>query len=95
MTHHDMTYSSPSQVYWTCCALLSGRTIGHHDEIAEVQGWRLAAIVWRLRHRYGWPIEAVYTGPENRAEYKLALGTDTAKLQFPPSARRLAEGGAA
>lgn len=89
---HDMTFSSPTQVFWTCAALLGGRTIGHDDEIAEVQGWRLAAIVWKLKHRYGWPILTEYTGPENRAAYKLQPGCDRSRLRFPPSARNLAEG---
>lgn len=92
MSKHDLTFSSPTQIYWTCAALLGGRTIGHDDEIAEVMGWRLAAIVWKLKRSYGWPIETEYTGPENHARYKLALGCDRAALRFPPSARRLAEG---
>jgi len=84
-------YSSDSQIRWACAGFLSGRTLGHHDEIAEVQGWRLAAIVWRLKRKYGWPITTEYVGPENRACYKLAPGTDRAKLNFPPSARDLAK----
>lgn len=84
MANHDLTYSSPTQVAGTCRALLSGRTIGYGDEIAEVQGWRLVAIVWRLKRRYGWPIDTIYTDPENRAEYKLQRGTDRAHLAFPP-----------
>lgn len=92
---HDQFYSSATQVEWTCRALLSGRAIGHHEEIAEVQGWRLAAIVWRLKHKYGWPILTEYTGPENRAQYKLEPGCDRAKLLFPQSARHLSAGGAA
>lgn len=93
MSHHGF-YSSATQVEWTCRALLSGRTIGHGDEIAEVQGWRLAAIIHRLKHRYGWPIETVYTGPESIAQYKLQPGCDRSRLMFPPSARHLSEGGA-
>ncbi|GAB1381280.1 hypothetical protein [Pararhodobacter aggregans] len=88
-------YSSPTQVEWTCRALLSGRTIGHEDEIAEVQGHRLAAIIHRLKRNYGWPIDTAYIGPENRAAYKLALGCDRSRLRFPRSARHLSEGGAA
>ncbi len=84
-------YSSESQIRWACAALLSGRTVGHNDEIAEAQGWRLAAIVWRLKRRYGWPISTEYVGPENRASYKLIPGTDRAKLAFPPSAKDLAK----
>lgn len=94
MTEHGF-YSSDSQVKWARAALLSGRTIGHNDEITEAQGWRLAAIVWRLKHRYGWPISTEYVGPENRASYKLQTGIDRAKLHFPKSAASLAQGGAA
>lgn len=92
MTHHNGFYSSPSQVHWTCRALLSGRSIGHDDEIAEAKGWRLSAIVHRLKHRYGWPILTEYTGPENHARYKLQPGCDRARLRFPRSAKALAEG---
>jgi hypothetical protein len=88
---HDLTYSDPSQVSWACAALLSGRTIGHHDEITEAKGWRLAAIVWRLKHRYGWPISTEYVGPENRACYKLEIGLDRTKLRLPPSAKDLGD----
>ncbi|WP_227751618.1 hypothetical protein [Tabrizicola oligotrophica] len=88
---HDLTFSDPSQVSWACEALLSGRTIGHSDEIIEAQGWRLAAIVHRLKHRYGWPISTEYVGPENRACYKLQPGADRAALRFPPSAKGLAD----
>ena len=83
-------YSNESQVYWTCKALLDGRTINHRTEIREVRGWRLGAIVHRLRHRYGWPIEVEYRGPENVAHYSLRPGTDRAALRFPRSARELA-----
>ena len=83
-------YSNESQVYWTCKALLDGRTINHRTEIREVRGWRLGAIVHRLRHRYGWPIEVEYRGPENVAYYRLRPGTDRASLRFPRSARELA-----
>ena len=45
MIQHHGFYSGPTQVAWACRVLLSGRTIGHDDEIAEAKGWRLAAIV--------------------------------------------------
>lgn len=95
MSKHAGFYSSATQVEWTCRALLSGRTIGHREEITEAKGWRLSAIVWRLKHRYGWPILTQYTGPENHAEYKLEQGIDRSRLRYPPSARHLSEGGAA
>ena len=92
MQNHNGFYSSDTQVEWACRALLSGRSIGHIDEIAEARGWRLSAIVWRLKHKYGWPILTEYTGQENHARYKLAVGCDRAKLRFPPSAKGLAGG---
>ena len=82
-------YSGETQVFWTCKALLDGRTISHRTEIREVRGWRLGAIVHRLRWEYGWPIEVEYRGPENVAHYKLRPGTDPATLRFPRSARAL------
>ncbi|MEI4471501.1 hypothetical protein [Frigidibacter sp. MR17.24] len=92
---HDLTFSSPTQIAWACRALLTGRTIGHNDEIAEVDGHRLAAIVHRLKSKYGWPIDTTYTGRENAAQYKLRPGCDRAALRFPPSAKHLGTPGAA
>ena len=91
---HDQTYSSDSQVFWTCKALLDGRTINHRTEIREVRGWRLGAIIHRLRHHYGWPIHAEYVGPQNVAHYSLKAGIDRTKLRFPRSARALGRGDA-
>ena len=85
-------YSSPTQVFWTCKALLDGRTISHKTEIREVKGWRLAAIVWRLDREFKWPIDTVYCGPDNLAHYRLRAGTDPATLNYPPSAKSLADG---
>lgn len=86
---HDQTFSSDRQVFWCCKALLADQTISHRSEIREVDGWRLAAIIHRLRHRYGWPIHAEYIGPQNVAHYSLKAGTDRTKLRFPRSARAL------
>lgn len=91
MSSHDRWYSSPTQVFWCCKALIDGRTISHKTEIREVRGWRLAAICERLRKRYGWPIEAEYRGPDNTAYYRLKPGIDPKTLTFPPSAKSLAE----
>ena len=93
MPKQDKWYSTPTQVFWCCKALIEGRTISHKTEIREVRGWRLAAICERLRKQYGWPIVAEYRGRESVAFYRLKPGTDTAILDFPPSARTLAEGG--
>ena len=84
-------YSGATQVFWTCKALLEGRTISHKTEIREVKGWRLRAIIHRLRSEFGWPIEAEYRGPENVAYYRLKPGTRRETLRFPPSARSLSE----
>ncbi len=88
---HDRFYSNPTQVYWTCKALLDGRTINHRTEIREVRGWRLGAIIHRLRHEYGWPIEVEYRGSENVAHYWLKPGTERTSLRFPPSAKGLGD----
>lgn len=93
MTHENF-YSSDSQVFWTCKALLEGRTISHKTEIREVRGWRLGAIIHRLRHHYNWPIHAEYRGPQNVAHYSLKAGIDRGKLRFPRSAKALGNAGA-
>ncbi|MRX49902.1 hypothetical protein GI374_05430 [Paracoccus sp. S-4012] len=92
MASRNRWYSSPTQVFWTCKALIDGRTINHRTEIREVKGWRLGAIIHRLKDEYGWPILTDYRGPENVAHYRLKPDTDLSRLRFPPSARSLAEG---
>jgi len=87
----DKFYSKPTQVYWTCKALLDGRTISHRTEIREVRGWRLGAIIHRLKNDYGWPILTTYSTPDNVAFYSLTEGTDCTVLRFPPSAKALAQ----
>ena len=84
-------YSGATQVFWTCKALIEGRTISHKTEIREMKGWRLGAIIHRLRSEFGWPIEVEYRGPENVAYYRLKPGTGRESLRFPPSARSLSE----
>lgn len=83
-------YSNKTQVFWTCKALLQGRAISHKTEIREVNGWRLGAIIHRLRHEFGWPIETEYRGPQNVAFYSLKEGTKQNNLRFPKSAEALA-----
>ncbi len=85
-------YSGESQVYWSCKALLDGRTISHKTEIREVRGWRLGAIIHRLKREFGWPIEVEYRGPENIAHYSLRKDADRTRLRFPRSAKALGEG---
>ena len=84
-------FSNKTQVYWTCKALLDGRSISHKTEIREVKGWRLGAIIHRLKHEYKWPVQVEYRGPENIAYYKLSLTADRAGLRFPASAKALVE----
>ncbi|SDJ16449.1 hypothetical protein [Lutimaribacter saemankumensis] len=85
----DNWYSKRSQVYWTCSALVQGRSINHRDEIAESHGWRLGAIIHTLRSKYGWPIKTDYQGPERVAHYRLSRRTDWRALEFPRSATAL------
>lgn len=92
MANQDRWYSNPSQRFWTCKALIDGRTISTKSEIREVKGWRLAAIVETLRSKYDWPIKTELRGKENVAHYFLAPGIDPATLKYPPSAKSLADG---
>lgn len=82
-------YSGQSQVRWVCKALIDGRTISHKAEIREARGWRLSAIVHRLRTEFFWPITTEYRGPENIAYYSLPKNTETGSLRLPRSARDL------
>ncbi|TGD45503.1 hypothetical protein EEB11_02095 [Pseudotabrizicola sediminis] len=95
MTKQDQWFSSESQVYWCCKALIDGRTISHKTEIREVRGWRLGAIIHLLRSKYEWPIDVEYRGAENVAYYSLRPGTLLERLTYPPSAARLAPEGTA
>lgn len=91
MAMHERWFSNPTQVYWTCKALIEGRTINHQNEIREVKGWRLGAIIHRLRSEFDWPIDSEYRGAANIKHYWLAKGTDPTRLTFPPSAEHLLE----
>ncbi|WP_380054108.1 hypothetical protein ACFE33_12875 [Falsihalocynthiibacter sp. SS001] len=84
-------HSNRTRVYWTCMALAQGRTINHMDEIGEVKGWRLGAIIHNLRHKYKWPIQTEYKGPERIAHYRLTDSTDWHGLEFPRSAEAARE----
>lgn len=94
MAKHDRWYSSPTQIFWTCKALMEGRTLSTKTEIREVEGWRLAAVTHKLRKEYGWPILVEYRGADNIAHYRLAPGTDVSRLKLPRSAKALAGSGA-
>ena len=93
MTQHSF-YSGKSQVFWTCKALLDGRTINQLTELQEVRGWRLGAIAHRLKDEFHWPIDADYRGPRNVAHYFLKAGIDKTKLRLPRSAQSLGQGDA-
>ncbi|NDR58657.1 hypothetical protein [Aliiruegeria sabulilitoris] len=89
-------HSRQTQIFWCCKALLEGRKITHKTEIREVNGWRLGAMVHRLKDEFGWPIRTEYRGAENYAYYWLPESVDRSKLNFPKSALALgAEWGAA
>lgn len=87
MTNH--WHSSKTQIYWTCKALTQGREINHMHEIGEAKGWRLGAIIHKLRHQYKWPIHTDYRGPENIAHYSLPKSVKWRMLDFPKSAKSL------
>ena len=82
-------YSKKTKVHWTCKALLDNREISHATEIQEVSGWRLGAIIHRLKSEYAWPIQTRYRTPDNVAFYSLKPDADRATLRFPPSAKAL------
>lgn len=82
-------YSNPTQIYFTCRALVTGQTLNHMDVIRGVKGWRLSAMVNTLRTEYDWPIVTEYRGPERIGHYHLHRSCDPAGLDYPPSARHL------
>lgn len=85
----DKFFSKPTQVFWTCKALLDGREISHRTEIREVRGWRLGAIIHRLKSEFAWPIHTTYSPADNVAFYSLKGDVDRTTLRFPPSASAL------
>jgi hypothetical protein len=87
----DQFYSGKTQVFWTCKSLLDGLTISHITEIREVRGWRLGAIIHRLKADYAWPIQTSYRKPDNVAFYSLSTDADRSSLRFPPSAKMLGQ----
>lgn len=82
-------YSKPTSVYWVCNALLNGLTISQLTQIQHVRGWRLPAIVHRLKTEFGWPICTEYGETDGVAFYSLPLDADRSKLRFPQSAKAL------
>ena len=92
MANRNNWFSGQTQVFWTCKALIEGRTISHRTEIREVRGWRLGAIIHRLRTEFSWPIHVEYRGADCIAYYSLVAGTDIGALKYPPSAQSLKGG---
>ncbi len=86
MRNSQHWHSSPTQIYWVCSNLIGGRTLTHKTEIREVKGWRLAAIIHKLKREYNWPIEDAFRGKDSIKHYWLDRGADTSSLSFPPSA---------
>lgn len=84
-------YSNDTQIRWACLELLKGSEISHRDEIAAVNGWRLSAIIYQLRHRYKWSIETRYDA--NRiGYYRLSKVDDVDALEKPRSFYKIKEG---
>jgi hypothetical protein len=77
-------YSSETQIRWACLMLIKGREISHAHEIAEANGWRLGAIIHKLKDRYKWPILVRY-GERGIAYYRLGREVDVAALKKPRS----------
>ena len=89
----DRWYSNESQIRWACLELIKGREISHADEIAEARGWRLSAIIYRLRHHYKWPITTRYD--DNRiGHYRLSGDVDCEALKKPRSFHEKEKGAA-
>ncbi|MDA7423094.1 hypothetical protein [Thalassococcus lentus] len=80
----DHWRSNQTQIFWTCKALAQGRVITHQDEIGKVNGWRLGAIIHKLRKQYHWSIATEYRGQENIAHYSLLVGCKRRTLAVPP-----------
>ena len=78
-------FSSDTAIAWACHELIRGREISHADEIAEVNGWRLGAIIHVLRTRYRWPIATTLKGPRRIGYYRLRKHEEP--LELPRSAR--------
>ena len=83
-------YSKPTSVYIACKLLLDGQTISQITLMQSGHGWRLGAIMHRLRWECGWPIYTEYTSGRI-ALYSLAPGTDPTKLRLPKSAEGLSK----
>jgi hypothetical protein len=80
-------YSNQTQIQWACRELLQGKSISHASEFVAVHGWRLAAIIHQLRHRYGWPILTTFEGKNRIGHYSLnkEKREKWPKLKKPPS----------
>ncbi|HDY96308.1 hypothetical protein LCGC14_0153770 [marine sediment metagenome] len=78
-------YSHDKQVHWSCKTLVDQCETSHSPEIKEVSGWRLGAIIQRLKPDYGWPIKTRYHSSWNVAIASPPVETDRTDQCFPPS----------
>lgn len=82
-------YSKPTSVYMACKLLLEGQAISQITLMRSGHGWRLGAIIHRLKTEYAWPIHTTYSSPDHVAFYSLKADVDLTALCFPPSAKAL------
>lgn len=79
-------YSDTTQIAWACAMFAAGKKFSHACEFKAVKGWRLAAIVFNLIHKFEWPI--LHEDRKNGVRfYFLKPGTDIWKLKHPKSYR--------
>lgn len=79
-------YSDTTQIAWACAMLAAGKKFSHACEFKAVRGWRLAAIMHILIHKFGWPI--LHEDRKNGVRfYYLKLGVDAMTLKHPKSYR--------
>ncbi len=85
----DKFYSKHTSVHMACKLLLDGQTISQITLMRSGHGWRLGAIIHRLKTEYGWPIHTIYSTPDNVAFYSIKADIDRTALRLPPSASAL------
>ena len=85
-------FSERTSTQWACDALLAGRKISTQIQIQERRGWRLGAIVHRLRDEFAWPI-LDKRGAGRVKTYWLDPDADLTKLNMPRSAQAATKAG--
>ncbi len=79
-------YSDTTQIAWACAMLAAGKKLSHACEFKAVRGWRLAAIVHNLIHKFGWPI--LHEDKKNGVRfYFLKPSANIMELEHPKSYR--------